>query len=439
MEHLIEKIEDKIFPHHPWYKKKAFLWSAGVLLSLILLTLSFGGGMFLARKNKVVMAAADNEVAYLGKVTGKYGTQNELKTQDVDFSLFWKVWDTVKNEYVGKDNLDEKKMFYGALRGLVASAGDPYTVFMDPKVTNDFTSDMAGTFEGVGMEIGLKNDILTVISPLDGTPAWTAGILAGDKIAAINGTSTVGMSVEEAVSKIRGPKDTEVTLSIYRNGFKTAKDFKIKRDTILVKSVKTSFDDKNKIFTIKITSFNNDTKNLFDQAVNEVLKKNPKGIIVDLRNNPGGYLETAVSLASAWIENDVVVSEKNAAGNKTDTYSRGTARLKNYKTVVLINAGSASASEILSGALHDYGKATLVGVKSFGKGSVQTIENFDDGSSVKVTIAEWLTPKGININKQGIEPDIKVDMTEQDYNDSKDPQMDKAIEVINNEKLIINN
>lgn len=402
-----------------------------ILLILILTSSAFAGGMIMAQKNEVIKSASVKEAVYIGKIYNKYVTAPANKlTQDVDFNLFWNAWDLLKEKYVDKDKLDDKKMFYGALKGLVESSGDPYTVFMEPKLAKEFSNDLAGTFEGIGAEIGKKNDIITIVAPLADMPAEKAGLRAGDKIYAINGKPTAGLAVDEAVSLIRGPKGTEVTLAIFRDGFEKTKDFKIIRQIILVKSVKIKLRD-DKIFVITMTNFNDDTSDLFKQAVQSAVEKNPKGIILDLRNNPGGYLETAIDVASEWIDNGVVVTEQFNPEKKNEYLNRGRARLKDFKTAVLVNEGSASASEIVAGALKDYGKARLVGKKTFGKGSVQTLEELKDGSSIKITVAKWLTPKGYNINEEGIAPDIEVDLTAEDYNNNKDPQMDKAVEILN--------
>jgi len=413
--------------------KKSKRWKiAGViLLSLVLMSTAFGGGMMLAQKNEFIKRASITEAVYAGKVYNKYITAPANKlTQDVDFNLFWNVWDELKDKYVDKDKLDDKTMFYGALKGLVESTGDPYTVFMEPKIAKEFSDDMAGTFEGIGAEIGKKDNIITIVAPLADMPAEKVGLQAGDKIYAINGQTTAGLTIDEAVSRIRGPKGTEVILAIFREGFEKTKDFKITRQTILVKSVKTKIGD-DRIFIITITNFNDDTSELFKKAVAKAIGKNPKGIILDLRNNPGGYLETAIDVASEWIDEGAIVTEQFSPENKNEYLHRGRARLKDFPTVVLVNQGSASASEIVSGALKDNSKATIVGMRTFGKGSVQTLRDMRDGSSVKITVAKWLTPKGYNINEQGIAPNVEVDLTMEDYNKNIDPQMNKAVEILN--------
>jgi len=399
-------------------------------LNIVILFVFFQLGVYFASKNKTVDDFGKKEVVFLGKLTGKYEEpQAGMLSQDVDFGLFWEVWETLKKQYVDEESVSDKKLFYGAIRGMVASLGDPYTVFMDPKISKEFSDDLAGTFEGIGAEIGIKNEILTIVAPLPEMPAEKAGLKPGDKVLEINGTSTMGISIDEAVSRIRGPKGTIVKLLIAREDFNGTKEFLITRDKIVVKSVSVKFEDD--IAIIKVTNFNDDTADLFNKAVEETIEKKSKGIILDLRSNPGGYLNTAIEMASEWIEEGVVVSEKYSDDRKDDHLAVGRARLSGYKTVVLVNEGSASASEIVSGALQDFSLATIVGKKTFGKGSVQTLNNFGDGSSVKVTIAKWLTPKGRSINDEGIEPDYKIDLTAEDYEAEKDPQMDLAKDVIN--------
>lgn len=416
-------------------KFKTWQRSLLVFLVIILIVGSFQAGMCFTAKSETLKQAIAKETFYLGKVKGLYGLDKPVAVStDINFSLFWQVWDILKENYVDKNKLNDKTMFYGALRGLVNSVGDPYTVFMDPKIAEEFSNDLAGTFEGIGAELGLKNDVITIIAPLPGMPAEKAGIKSGDKIIAINSEATSNISLDEAIRKIRGPKGTTVTLSIFREGFKKVEDFVVMRDTIIVKSVNGNLRPDN-IYLIKISNFNDDTEKLFNNEVNEVISKNPRGIILDLRNDPGGYLETAIEVASEWIEDGVIVIEKFGDDKKNEHLARGRARLKEYPTVVLVNQGSASASEIVAGALQDYKKATIVGKKTFGKGSVQTLQELDDGSSVKVTVAKWLTPNGRSINDEGIEPDVDTDLTEADFNAGKDPQMDKAVEILISGKI----
>jgi carboxyl-terminal processing protease len=407
----------------------------GILLLIIIsLSSAFGSGVYYAATHQLAGVAANASTSPLniGKVLGKYAKDRQLNG-DVNFDLFWQAWDLLEKDYVSKDKLSEKDMLYGAIHGLVASTKDPYTIFMDPKQAQSFDEDMAGTFQGIGAEIGIKKDRLVVIAPLPDSPAQKAGIRAGDLIGSINGTSTQGMTTDQAVNLIRGPKDTEVKLLILHTGEEKPVEIKIIRDIIKIKSVKTEM-RKDGIFVITISSFNNDTDELFNKAVAEAVTNNPKGLIIDLRNNPGGYLETAINVASRWVDKGVIVSERFADKHVNDYESRGGSLLKDYKTVILVNEGSASASEIVSGALQDYKKATIIGKQTFGKGSVQVLENLKDGSTLKITVAEWLTPKGNNITEKGITPDKIVELTPKDYENSKDPQLEAALKFLKENK-----
>lgn len=355
----------------------------------------------------------------------------------VDYNLLWQAISTLNDKYIDKP-IDQQKVLYGAVSGAVAALGDPYTTFFPPQQLQDFQTQLKGSFGGIGAEVGGKDGNIVIIAPIDDSPAKKAGLLAGDIIYQVNGTSTQGWSVDQAVAQIRGPKGTPVTLGIVRQGRDKPFDVKIVRDTIVIKSVKWSYKEvdtptgKKNIAIISISEFGDDTKGLFDQAVNELLTKNVSGIIIDLRNNPGGYLQTAVDIASNWVKaGDLVVSEAHSDGSTVKYAGEGNPRLANIPTVVMINGGSASAAEILSGALHDHGFAKLLGEKSFGKGSVQELVNLSGGSAVKVTIAKWITPGGVNLNHNGLDPDIKVTLTEDDVNAGKDPQMDAALSQFN--------
>lgn len=399
---------------------------------LLLISVSFYTGILFSKKTEIDERIVERDYVYLGTVLNKYEAAiKENLSKDVDFNIFWDVWKTLEDKYVDADELQEKEMFYGAVRGMVNAIGDPYTVFMNPAVSKEFSDDLKGEFEGIGAEISIKGGILTIIAPLTDMPAQKAGLRSGDKVLAIDREDTTGIYIDEAVRKIRGPKGTEVVLTIWREGFEEPKDFTITRGKIIVKSVKWEM-DKNNIMVIKISHFNEDTKGLFDRAVRDVIKKNPQAIILDLRNNPGGYLETAIEIASEWVEDGAVVTEKFSEEKKNEYLARGRARLDGYKTVVLVNQGSASASEIVAGALKDYEKATVIGMQTFGKGSVQALEELEDGSSVKITVAYWLTPNGININKEGITPDEEIELTPEDWENDVDPQMEKGIEILLN-------
>ncbi|MFZ5364270.1 MAG: S41 family peptidase [Patescibacteria group bacterium] len=403
--------------------KLVFRYTTFYLLIVLVLG-GFLGGMALgARQGRI---GAEKE--FYGGEIENYENIPEYLSKDIDFRLFWDVWNLAKTNYVHQP-VQDTKLFYGALSGIISALGDPYSVFFDPKTAEDFKKELEGTFSGIGAELGIKNNQLTIIAPLPDTPAERIGLKAGDQILAIDGRDTTDMSLDYAVSIIRGEKGTDVILTIWRDGWDKMNDFKITRDKIEVASVK--WEMKDDVAYIEINHFNEDTSRRFNQAVVDLLAKNPKGLVLDLRNNPGGFLNTAIEIAGEWIPNDVVVIEQMDDGQRNEERSEGLARLQNLKTVVLVNRGSASASEIVAGALQDYNKATILGEKTFGKGSVQNFESLADGSAVKITVAEWLTPKGRLIDKEGIVPDIEVSLTEEDYDVNRDPQMDKAIEIIN--------
>ena len=365
-------------------------------------------------------------------------------SKDVNFQEFWQVWQYVKDNYV-KSDVAETQLFYGALRGLVASLKDPYSVFLDPEVSRKFEEELSGSFEGIGAEIGLKDDLLTIIAPLPSTPAQKAGLRAGDRILAIDDQDTFGMALDYAVSIIRGKKGTAVKLTILSNGDKEPKEVRIIRDKIEIDSVR--FVKKQEggqgnvsdeefelmegdIAYLQLLYFNENTLADWNQTVQKIIAKNPKGIILDLRNNPGGFLQTAIEISGEWVDGQTVAYERLRDGRKIGHQASRIARFASIPTVVLVNKGSASGSEIVAGALQDYKMATLVGETTFGKGSVQDLKEFKDGSSVKLTIAEWLTPDGKNINEAGIKPDIEVKMTKEDYDAGKDPQLDMALEIL---------
>lgn len=423
-------MDQTILPPAPEKKNDAVSrqYAFGVVMALAV-TASFIGGVFIGDLRR---APARAQTAGTGQVTNK-DAKPDVELRDVDFSAFWDIWSTVKDRYVEEPPSDVD-MFYGAVSGMVGSLGDPYSVFFDPEIAAKFATELEGEFEGIGAEIGIKQDQLTIIAPLPGTPAERAGIKAGDKILGIDGVDTLGMSVEDAVSRIRGDKGTMVKLLVARDGLKEPKEIEITRDTITVESVKWSFvtDKKSgkRVARITVSHFNERTLAKFNEAVRALLLEDVSGIVLDLRNNPGGFLDTAVDMAGEWVSHDVIVVEKFSDGTKKNYASDGGARLSEIPTVVLVNGGSASASEIVAGALQDYGKAKLVGEKTFGKGSVQDYTEFEDGSALKLTVALWLTPKGRSINKEGIVPDVEVEMTDEDYEAEKDPQLDRAVELL---------
>jgi carboxyl-terminal processing protease len=352
---------------------------------------------------------------------------NTSLSNQLDYSSVNQVYKILKTDFDG--NLDQTKLVDGLKTGLVSAAGDPYTQYFNPTEAKNFNDELTGSITGIGAELGTDDQKnIVIVSPLAGYPAEKAGLKPKDIVAAINGITTQGMSVDTAVSKIRGNPGTSVTLTIVRGSSKPF-DVAITREKITVPSVK--YEEDGNIGYIKITQFTQDTTQLVQKAADEFKAKNVKGVVLDLRGNPGGYLSSAVGVSSLWLNNgQTVVQERRGSAVVGTEYANGGNILKGLPTVVLIDAGSASASEITAGALHDNGAATLVGVKSFGKGSVQQVENLLDGSELKVTIARWYTPKGKNIDKQGITPDTVVTVSDQDTAAGKDPQKDKAFALV---------
>ncbi|MBD3247790.1 PDZ domain-containing protein [Candidatus Falkowbacteria bacterium] len=399
---------------------------------LVLMLIAFSLGLYISGTDNEQDA---DQPSLLSSIMRTSGSLDRDKITDnkknIDLELYWDLWDTLKEEYVDKGGVNDNDLFYGSLKGMAESLDDPYTIFMDPEDSQEFEEGLSGTFQGIGCEVGMRDDILTVIAPLDGSPAEKAGLMPGDKIMAVDGEPTINMNIDEAVKKIRGEKGTIVKLTIYRESADETKEIEITRDEIYIKSLHYELRDDD-IFLIEINSFNEDTLELFNQAAFEIGKADPDGIILDLRSNPGGFLDTSVEIASEWIEEGVVVKEIFSSG-KTDEYkARGNATLKAYPTVVLVNGGSASASEIVAGALQDHDLAEIVGEKTFGKGSVQVWKGFPDGSSVKITTAKWLTPSGTSINDEGITPDQEVEYRLEDFEAGIDPQFDKALEILKN-------
>lgn len=381
----------------------------------------------------------------LGYVSGSRGYVVNPKTfsvvnkgatpVEVDYGLLWEALKIVQSKYIDAGGIDPQKILYGAIRGAVAAAGDQYTQFFDPGSYADFKTELQGSFTGIGAEIDQSADGIIVVAPLEGSPAERAGIQAQDLILKINGESTADLTAEQAVNKIRGPEGSPVVLSVFREGRGAPFDVTLTRQKIEIKSVKLSYSEINgkRVAVIKIARFGDDTEELFKAAVADIQRNNPAGVIVDLRNNPGGYLETSVAVASQWLEaGKLVVKEEHSEKDVTVYNSDGSNGLGRFKTVVLINGGSASAAEILAGALKDNGKAQLIGEKSFGKGSVQELVPFGPNKdmAVKVTIAKWITPSGQNLNSGGLEPDIKVEITDDDITNKRDPQLDRALQEV---------
>jgi carboxyl-terminal processing protease len=352
-------------------------------------------------------------------------------SSDVDASLFWEVRDIIQKYYVDGP-VPETELFYGALAGQVASLGDPYSVFLDPEIAEKFAKELSSEFDGIGAEIGIKKGILTVVSPLSESPAERAGLRTGDKIYKIDGQETTEMSLNEAVSLIRGPAGTNVVLTVFRdnNGDMDELDIEITRDKIHFKTVKSEIKPGN-ILYIEVSHFNNDTEELFNEVVSNNISKDLNGIVLDLRSNPGGFLDVAVNMAGKWVrKGDVVVIERFSETQETPYRSSGRAEFAGIPTIVLVNGGSASASEIVAGALQDYELGTILGAQTFGKGSVQDLRELSDGSQIKITVAKWLTPEKRIIEGEGIVPDIEVERTTEDYDNDIDKQLDEALKML---------
>jgi len=379
----------------------------------------FGFGFFIGNSSK----------SSIEEIEGLFNKESQISS--VDFGLFWDAWNIIEKKYVNRFELDRQKMVYGAIVGMIDSLEDPYSVFMEPEDSERFLDDMSGSFDGIGAEIGIRKDVLTIISPLEGSPAQEAGLKPGDKVIKVDDTLTSDLTLDEAVSLIRGEKGTEVTLLIFREDWEETKEIKIIRNVIQVPIIKWEIKDDN-IAYIQFYHFTENSAVQFKKTITEIMNIQPDGIILDLRNNPGGYLETAVDIASWFLpKNEIVVIEDFSDDKKNEFKSKGYKGLKNIPTVVLINEGSASASEILAGALRDILGVKLVGEKSFGKGSVQQLEGLKGGSSIKVTVAKWLTPSGLSISEEGIVPDEEIELTMEDIDEMRDPQLDKALEILN--------
>lgn len=351
----------------------------------------------------------------------------------VDFGTFWQTWQSIDENYLKSKDISSQDRVYGAIGGLVNSLGDPYSLFLSPKKNEKFQEDIQGNFGGIGAEIGVKKNQLMVVAPLKDTPASRAGLKAGDKILKINSTSTDGMAVDEAVQLIRGPEKSEVTLTILRDGWDQSKDFKITRGIIVVPTLDYSMKDGG-IAYVQLYSFNANAEQLFYQAAVKALSGGARGMILDLRDDPGGYLDVAVNLAGWFLpRGTLVVKEEGREGILQEFKAAGNAALVKFPVVVLINGGSASASEILAGALRDDRGIKLIGEKSFGKGTVQELIPLRNDSYLKLTIAHWVLPSGKILENGGLDPDIEVKITDDDIKNKRDPQLDKAIEVIKEE------
>lgn len=353
-----------------------------------------------------------------------------FQDKEIDISLIENVWDLIHEEYVGSEELDNELLILGAARGMVNSLNDPYSVFLDNEETTNFLESMTGKFEGVGIEITLREGNLLIVTPLKGTPAHRAGALAGDIITKIDEATTSGITIEEAVTKIRGPKGTTVVLTVRRRNSEEEIDLKIVRDTIEVPSVELEILDGG-IAYIELNSFNENTDSEFSAVAQSILNSQADRIILDLRNNPGGFLDVAVRVAGWFVPpGSLIVTERLGDGSTREHRTQGSGSLRDIPLVVVVNEGSASASEIVAGALRDHKNVAIVGATTFGKGSVQTFKDLAGGTSLKITVAQWLTPSGAHITDQGIEPSVIIETNIEELADDIDRQLDKAVEIV---------
>ena len=401
-----------------------------VAVTVLVAVVAFAGGLEFSSIHKSASAAV----------------VSDAMPADVDFSTVWKAWHTIDEKFVPAAVATSTKIasttaesnqerVYGMISGLAASLNDPYTYFLPPVENQQFSDNMSGKFEGVGMEIAVKDQVLTVVTPLKGTPSERAGIKSGDQILKIDGESTENVDVDAAVKMIRGPKGSQVTLTVSRQGWTEPREIKVTRDVINVPIV-TSEARKDGVFVISVATFTATAPDLFRNALREFIKSGDTKLVLDLRGNPGGYLDAAVDMASWFLPSGAVIVTEDYAGHATNIIHRSSGYdvfNKNLKMVILVNKGSASASEILADALRHYGVGKMVGTNTFGKGSVQELVTITPDTALKVTVARWLGPDGIQIPREGITPDVKVDVTDDDIKSGKDPQMDKAVEVLNSQ------
>ena len=398
--------------------------SVGVsIVSIVLAVVIFVVGFHLGTTvpKTVVVRGVDN-------LTSASGT-----AKNADFGLFWRAWQLIEDHHLHGADISNQDKVYGTVKGLVGSLGDPYSEFFTPKDGDRFQQDVQGNFGGIGAEIGIRDGQLVIIAPLKDTPAFRAGLKPLDKILSINATSTDGVALEDAVSRIRGSIGSIVTLNIFRDGWAKPKEFNITRDKIVSPTLDYQIKEGN-VGYIQLYQFNANVNDLFYKAGTSLLKQGAKGIVLDLRGNPGGYLDVAVDLAGWFLpRGKVVVSEASRKGIENELRTQGNAAFASLPVVVLIDKGSASASEILAGALRDDRGTKLIGEQSFGKGTVQEIEQLPDGSSMKLTIAHWVLPSGHILENGGLKPDIEVKFTDEDATAKRDPQLEKALEVVRQE------
>jgi len=403
----------------PWYKHLAIYLIIGVI--------GFVFGW---------QATANNIIE-----TGKSGIANNADKdifidfnngENVDMSLFWSVWEQLEKNYIDEESLEDERMVYGAIKGLVESLNDPYTVYMTPEESQEFTDSLEGTLEGIGAELTVEDHNLVVVSPLRNSPAEAAGLKPGDIIYMIDDMIAAEMTLFDAIMSIRGERGTEVTLTIIRENLEDPFDVVIVRDSIDIESV-TVEKLEGGIVYLSVNQFNDKTNEEFGGAISEMILDEPEGLIVDLRYNGGGYLDIAVELLSYLLPADSKAVTIKQRGKEDDTmYTNGNPKVLSVPLVVLVNEGSASASEIVAGSIQDHQRGIVMGTQSFGKGTVQEVDSFADGSSIRITIAKWFTADGRDINEQGVTPDIIVEMKDEDVDNDYDRQKEEAVKYLKN-------
>ena len=407
-----------------------------ILVLLPVITLSLGWGLGVRFEQHKLQDKYTQLEDVMGKSgSGAVATDPE---KEVDITLLWSVWRLLINHYIDPGKLQSTPLLYGAVQGLVAAVGDPYTSFMPPKEDKEFKESLDGTLEGIGAELTQKDGTIVVVAPLKGSPAEAAGLLPDDVITMVDGVPLKGMNLPDAVGKIRGPKGTTVKLTVDRKGATEPLEVSIVRDAIKVPSTESSIKAyKGKsIGYIALNRFGDTTTEEVQKEITDFMKKKVDGIVFDVRYNGGGYLDKAVDLSSMFMKQGKVVTVARRGGDDTNYYVTGRPIAEDAPLVVLINEGSASASEILAGALQDNKRATIIGKKSFGKGTVQEVFDLPGGTSVRITTARWLTPNGRDLGKEGVHPDVEIDRTKEQMQAKEDPQLDKALEIVTSGKKI---
>ncbi len=413
-------------------KRKVLSIVAGISVSVILCGFFFIGGYILGKggTNKIEIVGANNIETPIAITENSTSTLSGSDNEPADFGIFWEAWAKLKGKYLHSKDVKNQDLVYGAIKGLAEGTGDPYTSFFSPDEAKKFDEDISGEFGGIGAELEKNNGQIIVIAPLKNTPAEKAGLKPKDIILKADSTVLSGKEVEDAIKVIRGEPGTKVKLLVFSENDGAPRDVEITRQIIKIPTVEWEMKD-NSIAYLRLYSFNKTSPMLFRNALAEIAQKNPKGLVLDLRNNPGGLLDAAVDMAGWFLDpNTVVVKERHASGEDNVFKSYGNAAFKDIPMVVLVDEGSASASEILAGALRDDAKIKLVGMKTFGKGTVQMLEELSDGSMMKITIANWVTPGGTILEKGGLEPDIKVEITDADLKAKKDSQLDMALKTV---------